>query len=328
LIKMNILLAYNGIMPVYKYGGTPRDIWYLGRELVRMGHKVSYLVAEGSYCDFAEVLYWDNSRTLNEQVPGNTDIVNPHYPFGGPLDKPYVASVHGNRAGVELSRNTTFVSRDHARRFNAEAYVYNGMDWDDYGEVNIGADRKYFHFLGKAAWRIKNLKGAIRIIQRSKGERLKVLGGKRLNFKMGFRLTVNPRVSFAGMVGGEEKYSLLQKSKGLIFPVRWHEPFGLAITESLYFGCPVFGTPYGSLPELVTKEFGFLSNRSSEIIEAIKNSDLYSRQRCHEYAKDVFNSKKMAEAYLKIYEKVLNGEQLNPDQPRQMEDIHTLPWVD
>ena len=45
--------------------------------------------------------------------------------------------------------------------------------------------------------------------------------------------------------------SLLNASRGLIFPVRWHEPFGLAVIESLYFGCPVFATPYGALPELV-----------------------------------------------------------------------------
>ena len=323
---MNVLLAYNNIIPVIKYGGTPRDIWYLGRELIKMGHGVTYLVGEGSYCDFAEVIFWDRSRPLNDQIPDNTDIVNPHVPFGGQLDKPCVTSVHGNGASVELSRNTTFVSRDHARRFNAEAFVYNGMDWDDYGEVDIRADRGYYHFLGKAAWRIKNIKGAIGIIQKSRGERLKVLGGNRLNFKMGFRFTLDPRISFEGMVGGEVKNSLLRKSKGLIFPVRWHEPFGLAITESLYFGCPVFGTPYGSLPELVTEEFGFLSNRASEIVDALKNIDGYSRQKCHEYARDVFNSRKMAGSYLKIYERVLNGEQLNPEQPRYQEGPRFLPW--
>jgi len=323
---MNILLAHYSVIPVITYGGTQRDIWYLGRELVKMGHGVTYLVAEGSSCDFANVMYWDRSKPLNEQIPEKIDIVNTHYPFGGPLDKPYVASIHGNRSNVELSRNTTFVSRDHARRFNAEAFVYNGMDWDDYGQVNINAKREYYHFLGKAAWRIKNLRGTIKIIQRSKGERLKVLGGKRINLKMGFRFTMDPRIKFTGMVGGEVKNNLIQGSKGLLFPIRWNEPFGLAIPESLYFGCPVFCTPYGSLPELVTEDFGFLSNKSDEIIEALKNIDSYSREKCHDYAREVFNSKKMAESYLAIYEKVLNGEQLNFGLPRQMEEIRMLPW--
>jgi glycosyltransferase involved in cell wall biosynthesis len=202
------------------------------------------------------------------------------------------------------------------------------MDWDDYGQVDLAVKREYYHFLGKAAWKKKNLKGAIQIISRSKGEHLKVLGGWRLNLKMGPRFTVSPKVSFAGMVGGEKKNALLQRSKGLIFPVRWNEPFGLAIIESLYFGCPVFGTPYGSLPELVTGEFGFLSNRSSEIVEALKSTESYSRQKCHEYARDVFNSRKMAESYLEIYNKVLNGEKLNKNKPVYLEDpeILPLPW--
>jgi len=322
---MNILLAYNTIIPVIKYGGTQRDIWYLGRELVKMGHEVTFLVSKGSRCDFARVLNWDVSRTLDEQIPENTDIVNLHFPFGGRLDKPFVVSIHGNGACDGLSENTTFVSRDHARRFNAEAFVYNGMDWDDYGKVNLALEREYFHFLGKAAWKKKNLKGAIQIINQSKGEHLKVLGGWRMNLKMGPRFTFSPKVSFTGMVGGERKNALLQRSKGLIFPVRWREPFGLAIIESLYFGCPVFGTPYGSLPELVTGDFGFLSNRSYEIVEALQNIRSYSRQKCHEYARDVFNSRKMAESYLEIYRKVLNGEKLNRNKPVYLEDPENLP---
>jgi glycosyltransferase involved in cell wall biosynthesis len=325
---MKILLAHFSVIPVTAYGGTQRDIWYLGRELVKMGHKVVYLVAPGSSCDFADVIPWDRSRSLEEQIPGDIDIFNPHYPFGGALPVPYVSSIHGNRANVELSLNTTFVSRDHARRFNAQAFVYNGMDWDDYGEVDINAGRDYYHFLGKAAWSIKNLRGAMDIIRRSPGERLRVLGGKRLNLKMGFRLTLDPRIRFEGMVGGQVKNDLLQGSKGLIFPVRWNEPFGLAIPESLYFGCPVFGTPYGSLPELLRPEFGALSDRASDLVEAIRNVDVYSRQKCHEYARDVFNSRKMAESYLEIYEKVLNGEQINTSHPRQTEEIAMLPWYD
>ena len=322
---MNILLAYNSVIPVIKYGGTQRDIWYLGKELVRMGHQVTYLVSKGSRCDFARVIHWDNNRTVEEQIPEEIDIVNLHYPYGGSLKKPFVVSIHGNRACSGLSENTTFISRDHARRFNAEAYIYNGMDWDDYGKVNLTDEREYYHFLGKAAWKKKNLKGAIQIIKQCRGEHLKVLGGRRINVKMGPMVTLSEKVSFEGMVGGEKKNALLRRSKGLIFPVRWNEPFGLAIIESLYFGCPVFATPYGSLPELVTGDFGFLSNRAHEIAEAMKNIDSYSRQRCHEYARDIFNSRKMAESYLKIYQRVLNGEKLNKNRPEFRDDPAKLP---
>ncbi|MEQ8425297.1 MAG: glycosyltransferase, partial [Cyclobacteriaceae bacterium] len=219
----------------------------------------------------------------------------------------------------DLNRNAIFVSRNHASRFGSDSFVYNGLDWDDYGKPELSGERSYFHFLGKAAWRLKNVKGAIDAIKLTKSEKLRVLGGYRLNIKMGFRLTLSRRVKFFGMVGGEEKKQLLKHSKGLIFPVRWHEPFGLAIIESLYFGCPVFGTPYGSLPELVSNDVGFLTDNAHQLAGALENWEAYSKQRCHEYAVEEFNSKKMAESYLTKYEKVLNGEKLNDTSPKLIE---------
>ncbi len=131
------------------------------------------------------------------------------------------------------------------------------------------------------------------------------------------------------MVGGELKHSLIQHSKGLLFPVIWHEPFGIAISESLYLGCPVFATPYGSLSELVTDDVGFLSSSSSELALAMENVEDYSRKRCHEYARDQFNSTIMTQNYLALYERVMNGEQLNENQPtlQNTSENRKLPWT-
>jgi glycosyltransferase involved in cell wall biosynthesis len=107
----------------------------------------------------------------------------------------------------------------------------------------------------------------------------------------------------------------MESSKGLVFPVRWNEPFGLAIIESLFSGCPIFGTPYGSLPELVPPEVGFLSASSDELAEAMKDSQQWKPQVCRDYAVENFNSKKMALSYVEIYERVLAGETLNKEPP-------------
>lgn len=313
---MNILIVLPSVVPAPLYGGTERVVWYLGRELVAMGHQVVFLTNKGSYCDFAPLLHLDHSQDMAAQIPEETDVVHFNYVGHGETVKPSLTTVHVNvDEGQALDVNSVFVSRDHAQRHGSTSFVYNGMDWNDYGHVDFRHHRDYFHFLGNAAWRVKNVKGAIDVIRGTRAERLKVLGGRRLNFKMGFRLTLSTRVDFHGMVGGEEKNGLLRHSKGLVFPVRWPEPFGLAITESLYFGCPVFGTPYGSLPELVPKEVGYLGTRATELSAAIEEAGAYSRERCHEYARDVFNSRTMALAYLDKYEKVLNGEKLNPVPP-------------
>lgn len=318
---MNILIVLNAVLPATLYGGTQRVMWYLGRELAAMGHSVSFLCRQGSYADFARIIPLDISRPAVVQIPDDIDIV--HFNNGvpedysqSPLAKPYVVTFHGNSIPQGGDHNGIFVSRDHAARFGSESFVYNGLDWDDYrkpayrDKSNNG--RRHFHFLGKAAWRVKNVRGAIRIVERLRGERLVVLGGTRLNLKMGFRLTLSPKVRFKGMVGGDEKLRWLYSSKGLIFPVKWEEPFGLAVTESLFCGSPVFATPRGSMPELVAPEVGFLGSED-EILRHLRDGGAagYSPEICRQYAADLFNSRVMAGQYLCKYESVLNGYSLN-----------------
>ncbi|MBK9108936.1 MAG: glycosyltransferase [Saprospiraceae bacterium] len=318
---MNILIVYDSIIPAKTYGGIERVVWCLGRELIKMNHKVTFLVKKGSTCPFANVLTIDPALNINDQIPADIEIVHFHFrpPSVEHLRTKYLMTIHGNSKDLsELNMNSVFVSKNHAARHNSSCYVLNGLDWDDYLPPTFVNKRDYCHFLGKAAWSVKNVKGAISISQSAK-TRLKVIGGYRMNFNMGFRFTISPSIQFYGMLGGNEKLKILDESLGLIFPVRWHEPFGLAIIESLFYGCPVFATPYGSLPEIINKDVGFLSNAEHEFVEAIKNVDVFSPQRCHDYARDVFNSKIMANSYLEKYELVLSGKNLNPSPPRLLE---------
>lgn len=326
---MHITIIHNCVLPVVNYGGTERVIWYLAKELVKLGHKVTFLVAEGSVSDFAAIKVFNPKLPLNDQIPPDTDVIHLQSDYHEKIQKPYILTVHGNSNNTNLlDVNSVFVSKNHAQRYGSESFVHNGIEWEDYGKVKLDNERSYFHFLGDAAWRVKNVKGAINLILKSQNEKLAVLGGYRLNFRMGFRFTPSPRIKFHGMVGGKHKINLLQKSKGLIFPVLWHEPFGLAIIESLYFGCPVFGTPYGSLPEIVNSEVGFLTSNENELLESVLNVDAYSRLRCHEYARDCFNSKVMALSYIKKYETVINGGTLNstPPQLQEIQKVKFLPW--
>ena len=248
---MHILLINNSPIPVYGYGGTERVIWDLGKTLVQLGHRVSYLVPDGSSCDFGHVLPIHPDAPWEGQIPADVDIAHFQFNPRTELSRPYLVTEHGNaRKPKPLPRNTVFLSRDHAARYGSSEFVYNGLDWSGYGPVDFSLPRPRYHFLGKAAWGVKNVRGAIKVAKLA-GVELDVLGGDRINFKRGFRWTLSRKIHFHGMVGGTQKTGLLNASRGLIFPVRWHEPFGLAVIESLYFGCPVFSTPYGALPELV-----------------------------------------------------------------------------
>jgi glycosyltransferase involved in cell wall biosynthesis len=327
---MRVLLVSNSSIPVYAYGGTERVMWDLGQALVQLGHQVTYLVAAGSSCPFAKVLVIDPAVDLRRQIPSDIDIVhfqfNPAFDLEADFDTPYVLTEHGNSAGDKwLPLNSIFVSSNHAQRHSSDQFVHNGLNWDAYGPVDFDLPRRHHHFLGKAAWRVKNVAGAIDVALEA-DVRLAVLGGNRLNFKRGFRLTWSSKVEFYGMVGGLQKFQLLNASNGLIFPVRWHEPFGLAVIESLFFGCPVFSTPYGSLPELVGPLQGALSNRKSDLVNAIRHQSFDSRA-CHHHAVEHFNAVKMARSYIEKYLQVLDGERLSAAHPHTSERDVRLPWA-
>nr|MBC7612449.1 glycosyltransferase [Pseudopedobacter sp.] len=318
--KLHIVIELNSKIPALKYGGTERVVWDLGKALINKGHQVTFLVAEGSKCDFAKVIYLNENVSLNSQIPKDADLVHLNFRLKHDVEKPYLVTVHGNVSfGQNQDIQTVFVSKNLAERYGSKSFVHNGLDWDNYVKPNLSRKRNNFHFLGNASWKVKNVQGAIAITKLA-NESLNVLGGYRFNFKMGWRFTFDSHVSFKGMVDNQEKSKYLNQSKGLIFPVLWHEPFGLALIESLYFGCPIFGTPYGSLPEIVGKEYGFLSNNEDELIAAIKNPEEFNSLACHNYAKETFSADEMANKYLKLYKKILNGEKLNEIEPTLKEE--------
>lgn len=95
---MHILFVNQAPIPVFAYGGTERVIWDLGKSLVKLGHRVSYLVPAGSHCDFAQVLPIREEVGWAEQVPADVDLV--HFQFNpdrlDALGKPYLMTQHGN----------------------------------------------------------------------------------------------------------------------------------------------------------------------------------------------------------------------------------------
>jgi glycosyltransferase involved in cell wall biosynthesis len=324
---MKILFVHHGAIPTFAYGGTERVIWGLGKALAQLGHEVSYLVHSGSSCPFGRVITLAPGADWRRLVPSDTDVVHLQFIDRSEFDfdKPTLATQHGNsEVGATLPRNTVFISANHAARHGAVCAVLNGLDWEEYAPFEAAERAPHFHFLGKAAWRVKNVQGAIDIALHAQVP-LTVMGGHRLNIKRGFRFTASRRISFLGMVGGEEKFSVMRRSRGLIFPVRWHEPFGLAVIESLYFGCPVFSTPYGALPELVPPDCGVLSADGSVLAQAVGQSR-FNPATCHAFVRERFSAARMAHDYLQVYEKVMAGEPLNPQAPCMIQPAHPLAW--
>ena len=308
---MHVCIVINSVVPAPQYGGTERVVVWLARALGQLGHRVTCLARPGSRCAEAQMRALDPALPIDAQIPADVDIVHLHSEGLAPRSFPFCQTVHGNvRHPRRFHPNVIFVSAKHASNHGGAAFVHNGLDPADYGSPELEQSGRNLVFLAKAAWRVKNVRGAIRVARKA-GLPLDVLGGQRLNFKMGFRLTLDPNARFHGMVGGEKKNALLRQARGLVFPVRWEEPFGLAVIEALYFGVPTFATPYGSLPELVPAEAGFLSNSESALAEAAAHR-VYDRRAIHEWWRGHFTHVQMAKKYVEVYERILGGETLHP----------------
>lgn len=307
-------------IPPNDYGGTERVLWALYQGQKALGHDVKYLTKYPN--QHQDAILYDESKPLEQQIEGWADIIHFHFPYDKALNTPYVCTEHSNsEIEQEFHINTIYLSSKHAENYNANCYVHNGLYWADYGEPNLHQPQNYVHFLAKATWRIKNMQGAIKIAQKAKMP-MHILGGNRFNLKRNPYFYLSSDLTFHGMVGGENKNKLVKNSKGLIFPVLWHEPFGLAIIESLYLGCPVFATPFGAMPDIINQEnIGILSDSYAVLTEAVKNIEKFDRKACHEHAKNHFSHLSMSKAYLECYEKVLAGENLNPQRPKAKANI-------
>ena len=314
-MKILHVLLCRGPFPAFKFGGTERVVWSLATAQKQQGHEVKFLMRphdirpEGT-------LYYDKKKSFNEQITDWPDVVHFHCAYLGELDKPFVCTEHANAdRAKQYARNTIFISKRNAQNHHSDCYVYNGLDWREYGKPCFEPKGNYLHFLGKATVRHKNLAGAARIAKKA-NYKLSVLGGNRIEMGKKGYINFDLNLDFKGMVGGENKFNIIRNSRALLFPVRWHEPFGLAITESLFLGTPVIGTPFGSLPEIITEpKMGLLTTDYNEMVDALKNIDSFDRHLCHEMARDVFNADVMATQYQHLYEKVLNGHNLNDNAP-------------
>ena len=336
--KMHVTLYKRGNIPIPPklYGGAERFVYWLGKTLVQMGHRVTLIANAHSHIPGAELRALaageeDDPQTCLRLLPDSTDIV--HLWDEAPVNKPFMLSIGGNgQPGERFPANTVFVSRRHAALHGSRHFVYSAVIPDDYP---FSAKREdYAVFLAKARWKVKNLHGAVTVARRA-GTELRVIGSRNWPLNLQKMLPAIRGVRYCGTVEEPEKRDLLSRARCLIFPVRWHEPFGLAITEALVSGAFVVGTPYGSLPEIITPEVGVLSANADELAEAVKNPQQFSPYTCRERVlRGGFTLLDAARKYVEYYERILSHGSLNePGEPLPATEPgfvanQLLPWTE
>ncbi|PWU51779.1 glycosyl transferase family 1 [Micromonospora globispora] len=122
-------------------------------------------------------------------------------------------------------------------------------------------------------------------------------------------------VRWVGTVAGQERDDLVAGARASLFPLRWEEPGGTAVVESLSLGTPVVSTSRGCLPELIEHgRTGLLTTDEEELGELVLAAGLLDPDECRREAAARFTPAMMAERYVGLYERVrqLAARELQP----------------
>jgi glycosyltransferase involved in cell wall biosynthesis len=317
---MKVLIYHPVRLPVLQYGGTERVLLWLAKSLQHLGHQVSVFAAPGSSLSNGIDCITDPEVLLKKA--NGFDIIHGFTRFDPRIEEAVdgrvLFTVHGNgQKGERFHPNTVFLSRDHAKRHGATAFVYNGLDPNEL-KFSDGPRADRFLFLSKTSWKVKNLKGAVHYANTHK-QNLWIAGGERpysLRAFTALKRMFGADWSWKGSVDQEEKAKFLISGKAMLFPLLWNEPFGLVMVESLMSGTPVLAHPYGSVPEILEFAPQCLMKSDEDWKSAMTGErELPNARLCRDWACSKFDQITMAKKYVELYEQVASGKKLHAYEP-------------
>jgi glycosyltransferase involved in cell wall biosynthesis len=330
---------YESVPPQY-YGGTERIVHFITEELVARGHEVT-LFASGDSKTTAKLMECSKTAlrldkncvdslashfTMMEKIEREAhgfDIIHSHidylyYPLMKRNHHHYLTTLHGRLDIPELLplynefSQIPVVSISNSQRkplpqANWKGTVYHGMPKDLYSFYSEA--EHYLAFIGRIS-REKRIDRAIDIAIKA-GIPIRIAAKIDKVDQEYFDLEIkklfeHPLVEYLGEINGHEKEELLGNALGLIFPIDWPEPFGLAMIEAMACGTPVIAYNCGSIPEVVDEGLtGFIVNSRKEAVEAVGKLSGLSRKKCRQVFEKRFSVQRMVDDYLQIYETLI-----------------------
>ncbi len=327
-------------VPPKTYGGTERVVSWLTEELVRVGHEVT-LFASGDSMTTARLVpccpqslrlstdcidqtahhFVQLEKVLQEKdefdlIHFHTDYL--HFPISSREDYLSVTTLHG-RLDIpdlvplyEIYAPMPVISISNAQRdplphLHWQGTAYHGFPPETYKPYTKPG--KYLAFLGRTSPE-KGLDKAIDIAKKL-GMPLKVAAKIDKVDQDYFDSCIKPAldckdIEFLGEIGYPDKNKFLGEAIALLFPICWPEPFGIVMIEAMACGTPVIAYPFGSVPEVMRDGVsGFIVPDLDGAVEAVKKIDQLDRKQIRKYFEQRFTAARMAQDYLRIYERVL-----------------------
>ena len=208
---MKILYYYPSHFPVKMYGGTPRVVQWLTREMVNLGHQVYLMALSGSSLEGVETIGIEEDATPEQivsRVPGDADLVHLFtYQTLPNFKKPILVTFDRLHRVENFHPNTIFVSKRHAQLHNSTYYIHHGLPYQDFPCSSEKLD--YYAYIGPVNSFGKNVEVAIHLAKDA-GINLLIAGGYRFSF--------HNIIRSMGIIGESKKKELLGRARGLIFP--------------------------------------------------------------------------------------------------------------
>jgi glycosyltransferase involved in cell wall biosynthesis len=325
-------------IPPTGYGGIERVIAVLTEGLVANGHDVTLFAAPGSKTTArlesplgAPVPLGDPAGVSSElyhvsaayKAAASFDIVHDHTGLGPALGAvmpapPVVHTLHGpwtpegRRLYALLHDRIEIVAISEAQRsanldISYAGVVHNGIDLALHPFNATKED--FLIFVGRINGE-KRPEIAIEIA-RSAGLPL-VMVIKRsepfeqVYFDQKVAPLLGPDVTVLDEPPHEVKVDLMGRSRAMLFPIDWPEPFGLVMAEALACGTPVIARGLGAVPEVVRDGVtGFICDSVEEMVSAVAASTSLRPKDCRDDAERYFSAAAMVEGYERIYRSAL-----------------------
>jgi glycosyltransferase involved in cell wall biosynthesis len=338
-------------VPPTNYGGTERVVAALCDGLVDLGHDVTLFAAGESTTraklhevvptplrqrmtrqELIEVAPHIHLRLLAELFGDQRfDLIHSHLdvwtlPFAAASTMPTLTTLHGRldlpmiRSVLGMYSPLPLVSISDAQRqpldgldLNWVGTVPHGLDLSDYQRQPKRAG-DHLAFIGRVCPE-KGLDTAITVARRC-GRPLQIAAKVDPFDVEYFECTIEPLLgtdtTFIGEIGEDRKPSFLAGAVATLFPIRWPEPFGIVMIESLAAGTPVIALRHGSVSEvLVDGVTGFICDSIDELVEAVDRIDEIDPDECRRHARR-FGVDVMCRRYEAIYDELTDTARLEP----------------
>lgn len=331
-------------VPPKHYGGTERVIAELTDALVHLGHDVTLFASGDSHTQAHLVPFVATAQGFDPAMDAleahlalltevyrradEFDVIHSHLEqvtlaFARCTLTPTVLTFHSRLDRPALVRllqaypDANYVSISESQRAPAPdvhwvATVPHGVDVHSFPfSSDFGA---YLVFVGRISPE-KRPERAIEIAKRA-GVPLKIAAKTDAKDRTYFRQVVepllhDPLIEFLGSVDERRKRTLMRGARALLLPIDWPEPFGMVFIEALACGTPVLTCPCGAAPEVVEDGVtGYIRSSVDDLVAAVRELPAIDRARCRQHAEQRFDTTRMADNYVHVYERLLAREPL------------------